>query len=146
MRVLLLNPGFSQTFYSMERVLRIVGKKAVHPPLGLLTVAALLPQDWDFKLVDLTFQKITQDDWDNCDLALVSGMNVQRQGFVAAVREAKRQGKKVAAGGPAVFHAPQEALADGADIVVLGEFEILRPGLFGRLGPQRIRGRHRKRG
>jgi len=123
MRVLLINPDFSKTFYSLEKVLRMLGRKAVHPPLGLITVAALLPQDWEFKLVDLTFQAITQQDWDTCDLALISGMNVQYQGIIETVREAKRQGKHVAVGGPAAFHAPQDVLRDGADIVVVGELE-----------------------
>ena len=123
MRVLLLNPRFSQTFYSLNRVLRMLGRKAVHPPLGLITVAALLPQDWEFNLIDLTFQTITQQDWDTCDLVMISGMNVQHQGIVETVQEAKRHGKKVVVGGPAVFHAPEEALSDGADIVVVGELE-----------------------
>jgi radical SAM superfamily enzyme YgiQ (UPF0313 family) len=123
MRVLLLNPAFSQTFYSLERVLRMLGRKAVHPPLGLITVAALLPQDWELKLIDLTFQTINQRDWDTCDLVLISGMNVQHQGIVEMTQEAKKRGKKVAVGGPAVFHGPRQALRDGADIVVVGELE-----------------------
>ncbi len=123
MRVLLLNPGFSKTFYSFDKVLHMLGRKAVHPPLGLITVAALLPQAWEFRLIDLTFQTITRQDWDACDVVLICGMNVQRQGFVQAVRDATGQGKKVVVGGPAVFHAPQDALRDGADIVVVGELE-----------------------
>ncbi len=123
MRVLLLNPRFSQTFYSLDRVLMMLGRKAVHPPLGLITVAALLPQDWEFNLIDLTFQTVTRQDWDTCDLVMISGMNVQHQGIVETVQEAKRHGKKVVVGGPAVFHAPEEALSDGADIVVVGELE-----------------------
>jgi radical SAM superfamily enzyme YgiQ (UPF0313 family) len=123
MKVLLLNPDFSQTFYSLDKVLRMLGRKAVHPPLGLITVAALLPQDWEFSLIDLTFQTITEQDWDSWDLVLISGMNVQHQGIIEMVREAKRHGKTVAVGGPAVFHAPENALRDGADIVVVGELE-----------------------
>ena len=101
----------------------MLGRKAVHPPLGLITVASLLPQDWEFKLIDLTFQTISQQDWDTCDVVLISGMNVQHRGIVDLLQEAKRQGKQVAVGGPAVFHAPQDALRDGADIVVVGELE-----------------------
>lgn len=100
----------------------MLGRKAVHPPLGLITVASLLPQDWEFKLIDLTFQTISQQDWDTCDVVLISGMNVQHRGIVDLLQEAKRQGKQVAVGGPAVFHAPQDALRDGADIVVVGEW------------------------
>jgi radical SAM superfamily enzyme YgiQ (UPF0313 family) len=123
MKVLLLNPGFAQTFYSLERVLSMLGRKAVHPPLGLITVAALLPQDWEFNLIDLTFQTITEQDWATCDLALISGMNVQHRGITELIREAKKRGKKVAVGGPGVFHLPEEAVREGADIVVVGELE-----------------------
>jgi radical SAM superfamily enzyme YgiQ (UPF0313 family) len=127
MRVLLLNPNFSKTFYSLDKVLKMLGRKAVHPPLGLITVAALLPQDWEFRLIDLTFQTITRQDWDTCDLVLISGFNVQHHGIVETIQEAKRHGKQVAVGGPAVFHAPQKALSDGADIVVVGELESCLP-------------------
>ena len=101
----------------------MLGRKAVHPPLGLITVAALLPQDWEFRLIDLSFQTVTQQDWETCDLALISGMNVQHRGIAEMTREAKRQGKKVAVGGPGIFHVPEEAIGDGADIVVVGELE-----------------------
>ena len=101
----------------------MLGRKAVHPPLGLITVAALLPQDWELNLIDLTFQTINQQDWDTCDLVLISGMNVQHRGIGKMTREAKGQGKKVAIGGPGIFHAPEEAIRDGADIVVVGELE-----------------------
>ena len=98
-------------------------KNAILPPLGLLTVAALLPREWDLKLIDLTFQEISPEDWEDCDLVLVTGMVVQYQGILETIREGKRRGKTVVVGGPWVFHFPQEALAAGADLVVKGEGE-----------------------
>ena len=123
MKTLLVNPGFPQTYFSYNNVLQMLGKKAILPPLGLLTVAALLPRDWDLKLINQTFQEISPQDWEDCDLVLVSGMAVQYQGILETIREGKRRGKTVVAGGPWVFHFPQEALDAGADLVVKGEGE-----------------------
>ena len=67
MKGLLVNPGHPQSFWSFNQVLRMLGKKALMPPLGLLTVAALLPPEWDLKFRDLTFQDISPADWDGCD-------------------------------------------------------------------------------
>ncbi len=124
MKVLLINPGFPQTYFSYNKVLQMLRKKAILPPLGLLTLAALLPREWDLKLIDQTFQKISPKDWEDCDLVLISGMAVQYQGILDTIREGRRRGKTVVAGGPWVFHFPQEALAAGADLVVKGEGEM----------------------
>jgi radical SAM superfamily enzyme YgiQ (UPF0313 family) len=123
LKTLLVNPGFPQTFFSYDKVVRLLREKSILPPLGLLTLAALLPRDWHFKLVDLSFQEISPKDWEDCDLVLVSGMVVQYEGILATIREGKRRGKTVVAGGPWVFHFPQEALDAGADLVVKGEGE-----------------------
>ena len=123
MKTLLINPKFPQTFFSYNKVLRMLRKNAILPPLGLLTMAALLPREWDLKLIDLTFQEISPEDWEDCDLVLVTGMVVQYQGILETIREGKRRGKTVVVGGPWVFHFPQEALAAGADLVVKGEGE-----------------------
>lgn len=108
----------------------MLGKKALMPPLGLLTVAALLPTEWDLTFRDLTFQKISPADWEACDLVLVSGMIVQHQGIIQTIKEAKRRGKIVVVGGPWVFHFPEDALAAGADLVVKGEAELIMPQLL----------------
>jgi radical SAM superfamily enzyme YgiQ (UPF0313 family) len=123
MKTLLINPKFPQTFFSYNNVLGMLRKNAILPPLGLLTVAALLPREWDLKLIDLTFQKISPEDWESCDLVVVTGMIVQYQGILEIIREGKRRGKTVVVGGPWVFQFPQEAVAAGADLVVKGEGE-----------------------
>ncbi|MFH0823503.1 MAG: B12-binding domain-containing radical SAM protein [Pseudomonadota bacterium] len=130
MNVLLVNPRYPQTFWSFEKVLRMLNKKCVQPPLGLLTVAALLPQDWDLRLVDITVREVSEDDWDHCESVFVTGMGNQYSGIMEIIRQAKARGKTVVAGGPLVFHAPEDALKAGADIVVRGEAETSMPRLL----------------
>ena len=130
MKVLLVNPGHPQTFWSFNRVLEMLGKKALMPPLGLLTVAALLPPEWDARFRDLTFQAISPQDWDDCDLLFVSGMIVQHRGIIQAIKEGKRRGKTVVVGGPWAFHFAEDALAAGADLAVTGEAELVMPQLL----------------
>ncbi len=123
MNVLLVNPPYAQTFWSMDRVLKMLGKKVLAPPLGILTVAALLPREWNLRLVEMNARPITEDDWDFADIVMVTGMGVQYSGIMGSISEAKARGKFVVAGGPTVFHIPEEALRVGADIVVKGEAE-----------------------
>jgi radical SAM superfamily enzyme YgiQ (UPF0313 family) len=130
MKVLLVNPRYPQTFWSFDKVLQMLDKKAFMPPLGLLTVAAHLPPDWDIRLVDLTVRKITEEDWSQCDVVMVTGMATQFSGLLQTIREGKRRGKMVAVGGPLIFHFPQYALKEGADIAVRGEVEVAVPQLI----------------
>ena len=77
MNALLINPQFPDTFWSHKHVLKFVGKKSAAPPLGLITVAALLPADWNLRLLDLNFQPLTGQDLAWADVALISAMAVQ---------------------------------------------------------------------
>jgi radical SAM superfamily enzyme YgiQ (UPF0313 family) len=130
MKVLLVNPAYPQTFWSMNKVLRRLGKKLLEPPLGLLTVAALLPRDWDLKLIELTERNISDEEWNETDVIMVSGMGVQSAGIVETIKEGRKRGKTVVVGGPWAFHVPEEALKAGADIVVKGEAELAIPILL----------------
>lgn len=127
MRVLLIWPKFPMTFWSFEGVLELAGMKAYMPPLGLLTVAGILPQDWSFRLVDRNVHTLTEDDWAWADIVMLSAMIVQRDDFAAVIREAKSRGKPVAVGGPYVTSVPEDAEAAGADYIVLDEGEITIP-------------------
>lgn len=127
MHVLLLYPRFPQSFWSFERALELVDRKALLPPLGLVTVAALLPQQWDFKLVDRNVRAVTEEEWQWADLVIVSAMIVQRADFAAQIQEAKRRGKRVAVGGPYPTSLPHEAETAGADFLVLDEGEMTLP-------------------
>jgi radical SAM superfamily enzyme YgiQ (UPF0313 family) len=124
MRLLLANPGYAETFWSLNNVLKMLGKKVLAPPLGLLTLAAYLPEEWDLRLVELTARPLTEDDWAWCDAIFVTGMAVQFSGIIETIREGRRRGKTVVVGGSWVFHWPREALSAGADIVVKGEGEL----------------------
>ncbi|HTL88163.1 MAG TPA: B12-binding domain-containing radical SAM protein [Leptolyngbya sp.] len=125
MRVLLLYPVFPQSFWSFEKALQLVGRKAMLPPLGLITVAAILPQEWEFKLVDRNIQEVTEADWDWAELVIMSAMIVQKGDLIAQIREAKRRGKRVAVGGPYATALPDEVAE--ADYLVLDEGEITLP-------------------
>jgi radical SAM superfamily enzyme YgiQ (UPF0313 family) len=113
-----------------DRVIRLASKRAYSPPLGLLTVAALLPQDWDVRLIDLTFQTITEQDWDWCEAVFTTGTLPQFPKIIELIHESKQRGKIVAVGGPAAFHFPGEFLKADSDFVVIGEGEVTIPSLI----------------
>lgn len=127
MRVLLLYPLFPQSFWSFEKAITLIGRKAFLPPLGLITVAAILPQDWEFRLVDRNVSKLSEADWDWADLVILSAMIVQKPDLLDQIREAKRRGKKVAVGGPYPTSVPEECEATGADYLILDEGELTLP-------------------
>ena len=99
------------------------------PPIGLLTIAALLPQQWSFKIVDCMIREPNHTDWEGCDAVFISGMNIQEKGIIKAIQEGKKRKKLVVVGGPWVFHCPDVAFSEGADIIVKGEAENIIPEL-----------------
>ena len=125
MRVLLIYPIFPKSFWSFEKTLALVGRKALLPPLGLITVAAILPKQWEFKLVDHNVREITEEEWDWAELVIISGMIVQKEDLLAQLKAAKKRGKPVAVGGPYATTSPQEV--QEADYLVLDEGEITLP-------------------
>jgi radical SAM superfamily enzyme YgiQ (UPF0313 family) len=127
MHTLLIYPQFPQSFWSFEQALALVNRKALLPPLGLVTVAALLPQTWEFKLVDRNVREVTEAEWEWADLVILSAMIVQKADFAAQIQAAKQRGKRVAIGGPYATSSPEEAKATGADFLILGEGEITLP-------------------
>ncbi|MCL1464882.1 B12-binding domain-containing radical SAM protein [Argonema galeatum] len=127
MRILLIYPLFPQSFWSFEKTLALMNRKVSLPPLGLVTVAAILPQDWEFKLVDRNFRQITEAEWAWADLVILSAMIVQKQDLLNQIQEAKQRGKAVAVGGPYPTSLPDEAKAAGADYLILDEGEITLP-------------------
>jgi radical SAM superfamily enzyme YgiQ (UPF0313 family) len=126
----LVCPEFPLSFWSFRKSCRLRGAKTVNPPLGLLTVAALLPSEWDMRLADLNTRSLTEEDWQWADLILISAMYIQRAGLLALVREAKRRGKTVVAGGPHPTSLPEAVLEAGCDYVVRGEGETTIPLLL----------------
>ncbi len=98
MKALLLYPQFPQSFWSYDRTLAMAGLKSHIPPLGIITVAALLPQDWQIRFYDRNVSLETDADWEWCDLVILSAMLVQKPDFHALIQKAVRLGKKVAVG------------------------------------------------
>ncbi|MGK7888351.1 MAG: B12-binding domain-containing radical SAM protein [Leptolyngbyaceae cyanobacterium] len=124
MKALLLYPLFPKSFWSFDKALELIGRKVSLPPLSLTTVAALLPQTWEFRLIDRNVRYETEADWDWADLVIISGMIVQKPDMIDLIRAAKHRGKTVAVGGPYVTSVPDMALEAGADFLVLDEGEI----------------------
>jgi radical SAM superfamily enzyme YgiQ (UPF0313 family) len=127
MKALLLYPKFPQSFWSYDRFMAMAGLKAVLPPLGIITVAAMLPADWEIRFFDRNVAAETEADWAWCDLVIVSAMLVQKPDFEALIRKAAGQGIPVAVGGPYPTSVPEDALAAGANFLVLDEGEMTVP-------------------
>lgn len=127
MKALLLYPRFPQTFWSYDRFMEMAGLKASIPPLGIITVAALLPEDWDIRFYDRNVNEETDRDWEWCDIVILSAMLAQKQDFLAQIEKAVKLGKKVAIGGPYPTSMPEAALEVGAHYLVLDEGEITVP-------------------
>ncbi len=119
MKALLLYPQFPQSFWSYDRLMEIAGLKAVIPPLGIITVAALLPKEWEIRFSDRNVNLETAADWEWCDLVILSAMIVQKADFHALIQKAVRLGKKVSVGGPYPTSVPQDALDSGAHYLIL---------------------------
>jgi len=139
MNILLVYPEFPDTFWSFKHALRFIRKKAVSPPLGLLTVAAMLPTGWRKRLVDLNVSTLSQKDIAWADYVFISGMVVQRDSARAIINRCKKAGKKVVAGGP-LFTIEYEQFPE-VDHFVLNEAELTLPLFLTDLAyarPQRI--------
>ena len=139
MNILLIYPEFPDTFWSFKHALKFVRKKASLPPLGLLTIAAMLPESWERRLVDLNVQPLKEADLEWADMAMVSAMTVQQDSAREVIARCNAAGVKVVAGGP-LFTTAHEQFPE-VDHFVLDEAEsTLAPFLEDvRLGtPQRI--------
>jgi hypothetical protein len=90
--ILLIYPKFPDTFWSFTYALRFIRKKSAYPPLGLLTVAAMLPEEWPKRLVDENVDELRDEDLAWADLALVGAMAVQRKSAVNIIDRCKDKG------------------------------------------------------
>lgn len=122
-KALLIYPSLPYSFWSFRETCKLTGRKTLAPPLGLITVAALFPESWDLKLVDLNARELTEEDWGFADIIVFSAMIVQRQSLSDLMAEAKRRGKTVVVGGPLVTSTPEVAHEAGCDFLLTGEAE-----------------------
>jgi radical SAM superfamily enzyme YgiQ (UPF0313 family) len=127
MNALLIYPEFPETYWSFKHALKFVGKRAAQPPLGLMTVAALLPKTWKMRLVDTNVERLSDHDLAWADVALVSAMHIQRESLAAIVERCRARGLRTVVGGPIASSLSASELK--ADHVVIGEAESLISGL-----------------
>ncbi len=125
MKALLIYPEFPDTFWSFKHALKFIHKKAAFPPLGLLTLGAMLPKEWSTRLIDLNVKAVTERDLAWADAAFISGMSVQKDSAHQIIARCKAGGLKVVAGGP-LFTSEYEKF-DQVDHFVLNEAELTLP-------------------
>ncbi len=133
MKILLVSPQYPDTFWSFKYALRFISKKAAFPPLGLLTVAAMLPNEWQKKLVDMNTTTLTEEHIKWADYVFVSAMIVQKESVKEIIARCKKFNTKIVAGGPLFTTAyKQFALYDQVELgdvahFMLGEAEAILP-------------------
>ena len=125
MKILLVYPQYPDTFWSFKHALRFISKKASFPPLGLLTVAAMLPKEWEKKLVDMNVTALNDEDIEWANYVFISAMVVQKNSVKEVIARCKDFDTKVVAGGPLFTTGYKEF--DGVDHFVLSEAEITLP-------------------
>jgi radical SAM superfamily enzyme YgiQ (UPF0313 family) len=125
MKILLVNPEFPDTYWSFRHALPFEGKRCAFPPLGLMTVSALLPKSWERRMVDMNVRTLKESDIEWADMVFATAMLVQKESLRAVVKRCKKRGKKVVLGGPYVTTTIEEL--PEADHVFLGEAETTLP-------------------
>jgi radical SAM superfamily enzyme YgiQ (UPF0313 family) len=121
-KILFVYPQYPDTFWSFKHALKFVSKKAAFPPLGLLTVAAMLPEGWEKKLVDMNVGILTDRDIKWADYVFISAMVVQEDSVKEVIIRCRKLGTKIVAGGPLFTTGYKEF--EGVDHFVLGEAEV----------------------
>lgn len=140
MNILLVSPRTPDTFWSFSHIMRLVGRKAAFPPLGLLTVAALLPRAWNLRVVDLNVRGLLDADLRWADAVFLTAMIVQEPSAREVLARAVALGKPVVAGGP-LFTTAAERFPEVSSCVI-GEAEELMPALIADLAAGRLQPRY----
>lgn len=125
MNILMVYPNVPETFWSFKHAMRIIKRKASIPPLGLLTIAGMLPEEWDKKLIDMNVEALLDKHLHWADMVFISGMLVQKKSADEVIARCRENDVKVVAGGP-LFNA-YEPGHPGVDHLVLNEAEITLP-------------------
>src|SRR5437870_9627174 len=125
MKVVLVHPEFPDTYWSFRHALPFEGKRCAFPPLGLLTVSALLPSSWERKFVDLNIEKLKSSDIEWADMIFATAMLVQKESLRDVVQRCKARGKRVVLGGPYV--STSVTAIPEADHIFVGEAETTLP-------------------
>jgi radical SAM superfamily enzyme YgiQ (UPF0313 family) len=128
MKILLLYPKYPDTFWSFKYALKFISKKAAFPPLGLLTVASMLPRVWEKRLIDMNISALTDADLKWADQVFISAMNVQKKSARDVINRCKTLGTRIVAGGP-LFTSTSEEYMD-VDHLILNEAENTLPAFL----------------
>jgi len=127
-KILLVYPKFPETFWSFKHALKFISKKAVNPPLGLLTVASMLPKEWEKKLVDMNVTSLKDKDLKWANFVFISAMAIQKESVKEIIIRCKKMGIKIVAGG-SLFTSNHNEFKE-IDHLVLNEAEITLPLLL----------------
>jgi len=122
MNILLVNPEAPTTYWGFKNALKFISKKAALPPLGLLTVAAMLPREWDKRLVDMGIEKLRDSDIEWADYVFLTAMAIHAKSVQEVIQRCKALGTKIVGGGPLFTTAPEDY--PQIDHLVLNEAEI----------------------
>ena len=125
MKALLISPEFPDTFWSFKHAVPFIRRKSSFPPLGLLTVAAMLPVTWGKRLVDLNIELLTEADLAWADIVFVGAMISQGPSARDVIARCRKAGLRIVAGGP--LYTAEPAAHPEVDHLVLGEAEITLP-------------------
>jgi radical SAM superfamily enzyme YgiQ (UPF0313 family) len=125
MKILLIYPEFPDTFWSYKHALKFVGKRSLLPPLGLLTIAAMLPPEWSVRLADTNVRRLTDKDLAWADYAFISAMIVQRESARDIIARCKESAVRIVAGGP--LFTSDHGQFPAVDHFVLNEAELTLP-------------------
>jgi radical SAM superfamily enzyme YgiQ (UPF0313 family) len=143
MKILLIYPKYPDTFWSFKYALKFISRKASFPPLGLLTVASMLPPEWEKRLVDMNVTALTDDDLRWADFAFISAMIVQKKSTKEVLRRCKESGVRTVGGGP-LFTTGHDEFGD-VDHLVLNEAEMTLPLFLDDLRKGRLQKVYRSR-
>jgi radical SAM superfamily enzyme YgiQ (UPF0313 family) len=125
MKVLLVYPEFPDTYWGFRHALKFEGKRSPFPPLGLLTVSAMLPGPWERRLVDMNVRRLRDSDIEWADVVFTSAMIVQKDSLERVVERCRAKGKRVVVGGPYVSTSAEQL--PEADHIFVGEAEATLP-------------------
>lgn len=137
MKILLVSPRFPDTYWSFRHALKFISRKASGPPLGLLTVASLLPSEWERKLVDLNVLALKDADILWADYVFIGAMSVQADSAAEIIERCQNLNARIVAGGPLFTGDPEPYMH--LDHLVLNEAEITFPQFLGDLRHNRPR-------
>ncbi len=126
MNTLLIYPEVPETFWGFNHAIKFINKKAAYPPLGLLTIASLLPENWDIRLVDLNTRSLSDEELRWADMVFISAMDIQKKSVNEIILRCRENNIKTVAGGPLFSSNPEEYM-DLVDHLILNEAEISVP-------------------